>query len=268
MMRIIWILFAIISLPGWGCINTLPESEVLKAIAKTPGAGAKRCSDLPDEKCYCYDGIDWDVAELVTMGAVKPSGRMSTASATTTDKILQNNQQKLAEKMQNPPPVLDDSLTKPLNITDINNYMTSTIMPVINGKANTSHTHVVSDITGLASALDSKIDSLDGTKRAFKLLTGTINSSTGEVTVYPTATGSSGGAAIFSSIAIPLAIAYDSSGNIVAGSFAVVKSEGTTSITLKFIRGKNQAVLVAGAFDTTQNSGALTVKALVLGTKI
>ena len=48
------------------CSNSLPESEVLKALNMEPDAGVKSCTDLPDEKCFCYDGVDWENAELIT----------------------------------------------------------------------------------------------------------------------------------------------------------------------------------------------------------
>lgn len=46
------------------CSNFIPESEALKAINLEPNAGSKSCADLPDEKCFCYDGIDFREAEF------------------------------------------------------------------------------------------------------------------------------------------------------------------------------------------------------------
>ncbi len=46
--------------------NSIPESEVIKAINLEPNAGSVTCEQLPNEKCYDYTGIDWTFAELVT----------------------------------------------------------------------------------------------------------------------------------------------------------------------------------------------------------
>tara|TARA_R110000868_G_scaffold356082_1_gene617646 strand:+ start:384 stop:929 length:546 start_codon:yes stop_codon:yes gene_type:complete len=45
--------------------NTIPESELIKALNKEPNAGSLSCKDLPNEKCYDFSGIDWNYAELV-----------------------------------------------------------------------------------------------------------------------------------------------------------------------------------------------------------
>jgi len=50
----------------YACNNTLPLSEVEKALALEPNAGAKSCADLPDEQCLCYDGIDFEASILIT----------------------------------------------------------------------------------------------------------------------------------------------------------------------------------------------------------
>lgn len=39
------------------CKNKIAESEVMKAIALEPGAGAKPCGE--GDTCICFDGIDW-----------------------------------------------------------------------------------------------------------------------------------------------------------------------------------------------------------------
>lgn len=40
------------------CMNFIAESEIPKAIAMEPGAGAKRCGG--NDPCICFDGIDWE----------------------------------------------------------------------------------------------------------------------------------------------------------------------------------------------------------------
>jgi hypothetical protein len=45
--------------------NSLPESEVVKAINLEANAGSKSCADLPEEPCHNYKGIQWEFAELV-----------------------------------------------------------------------------------------------------------------------------------------------------------------------------------------------------------
>lgn len=52
------------SLNSLACQNTIPQSEAVKAIALEPNAGSKSCADLPEEKCLCYDGIDFRDAEI------------------------------------------------------------------------------------------------------------------------------------------------------------------------------------------------------------
>lgn len=52
---------------AFACNNTIPISEAIKAINLEPNAGSKSCTDLPNEECYCYDGIQWETAELVTV---------------------------------------------------------------------------------------------------------------------------------------------------------------------------------------------------------
>lgn len=59
------ILLFFISLPVLACQNSIPMSEVVKAIALEPNAGSKSCKDLPLEECVCYEGIDWRDADLV-----------------------------------------------------------------------------------------------------------------------------------------------------------------------------------------------------------
>lgn len=63
-MKLAFILSLLISSQALACLNTLPISEARKAIALEPGAGAKSCKDLPEEQCLCFDGVDWEQAEL------------------------------------------------------------------------------------------------------------------------------------------------------------------------------------------------------------
>jgi hypothetical protein len=63
-MKILYLLI-LISLPVFACKNRIPESEARKAIALEAGAGSKSCADLPDEKCLCYDGVDWYSVDLI-----------------------------------------------------------------------------------------------------------------------------------------------------------------------------------------------------------
>ncbi len=61
-MKIISIALLLFSSPAWACINQLPESEVIKAVALVPGAGAFTCAQKPAEPCVCFDGVaSWDV---------------------------------------------------------------------------------------------------------------------------------------------------------------------------------------------------------------
>lgn len=40
------------------CLNPIAESEFIKAKAGVSNAGFLTCKDLPNEPCYCLDGID------------------------------------------------------------------------------------------------------------------------------------------------------------------------------------------------------------------
>lgn len=60
-----YLILLLISFPVFACMNQIPESEARKAISLEPNAGSKSCKDLPDEKCVCYDGIDFRDAELI-----------------------------------------------------------------------------------------------------------------------------------------------------------------------------------------------------------
>ncbi len=58
-----YLILVLVSLSSFA--NSLPESEVIKAIALEPNAGSKLCADLPQEPCYSYEGIDWHSAKLI-----------------------------------------------------------------------------------------------------------------------------------------------------------------------------------------------------------
>jgi len=63
MIRIILILLTCFwSIAAFPCMNFIPESEAIKAIAMVPNAGQIRCKSLPNEPCLCFDGIDWETA--------------------------------------------------------------------------------------------------------------------------------------------------------------------------------------------------------------
>lgn len=65
----ILILALFISLPAFSCINRIPESEAIKAIALEPSTPARAC--LPGEVCLCYDGMDWETAEIIEIDGEK-----------------------------------------------------------------------------------------------------------------------------------------------------------------------------------------------------
>lgn len=86
------VIACLFSLNAFACLNTIPESEAVKAIRLEPGAGSKTCADLPEETCHCFDGIDWDVAEI-REEIVAPDG-----GEPYTRKVLVNNLEKIQEK--------------------------------------------------------------------------------------------------------------------------------------------------------------------------
>jgi hypothetical protein len=47
------------------CVNKLPLSEAVKAVALESGAGAVSCEASPSEQCLCYEGINFQYADLV-----------------------------------------------------------------------------------------------------------------------------------------------------------------------------------------------------------
>jgi len=59
------IVFMFFSFPVFACSNYIPHSEAVKAIALSPDAGKLSCKDLPQEACYCFDGIDWESATII-----------------------------------------------------------------------------------------------------------------------------------------------------------------------------------------------------------
>lgn len=54
------ILAIIITSPAFACTSFIAESEIPKAIAMEPNAGAKQCDK--SDPCVCFDGIDWETA--------------------------------------------------------------------------------------------------------------------------------------------------------------------------------------------------------------
>ncbi len=61
-MKYLSLILLLFSSSSWACINQLPESEIIKAVALTPGAGTVSCAQKPDEACVCFDGIPgWEV---------------------------------------------------------------------------------------------------------------------------------------------------------------------------------------------------------------
>lgn len=63
MKYIISLLVLLFSFTSFACMNKIPRSEAIKAMSLEPNAGSKTCAELPDDPCYCYDGIDWHSAE-------------------------------------------------------------------------------------------------------------------------------------------------------------------------------------------------------------
>jgi len=57
-------IFFISSFAFASCLNFISPVEAQKAINKVPNAGAEKC-DPSKQKCICFDGIDFEVAELV-----------------------------------------------------------------------------------------------------------------------------------------------------------------------------------------------------------
>ena len=59
-MRYIIVLLFLLPSLGLTCKNWLPRSEVIKAINKEPNAGSITCKQRPNEKCICFDNVDWE----------------------------------------------------------------------------------------------------------------------------------------------------------------------------------------------------------------
>ncbi len=59
-MKIILILIFLMPLASYAkkCVNQIAKSELIKSKADVPNAGKLTCKDLPNEPCFCFDGID------------------------------------------------------------------------------------------------------------------------------------------------------------------------------------------------------------------
>lgn len=139
--------------------------------------------------------------------------------------------------------------------TDVANL--SALATTVAGKAAASHSHAMGDITGLVAALALKLET-STSNLLIKELSGTTDAN-GEVSF-----GISG----FSSVVFTDAVIHDGSGNPIQGGFDVVKTFTASNVAFRFMSGKNQTVLLTGAFDTTRNTPTgYTVKAIVIGVK-
>lgn len=134
---------------------------------------------------------------------------------------------------------------------------TSSVNSALAGKAALSHTHAQSDVTGLSTSLAEKMNSQDSAL-TMKTYSGTTDAN-GEWTFSISG---------FANIKAVLANIDDSTNTVLGGAFYEVKAYSTSSITLKFLKGKNQAVLLAGAFDTTAYAASKAVMCIVVGTKV
>ena len=62
-MKILFLLI-FISLPVFACKSKAPES-IVKAMTLGQSVTGKDCSELPEEKCVCFDGIDVMDSDLI-----------------------------------------------------------------------------------------------------------------------------------------------------------------------------------------------------------
>jgi hypothetical protein len=90
-------LILLYSLLSFGCMNTIPLSEAVKAVNLEPNAGSKSCKDLPNEPCLCFDGIDWEEVELKNGKFVKSNAKKAAKLARQEAQELER-QEKLAER--------------------------------------------------------------------------------------------------------------------------------------------------------------------------
>jgi hypothetical protein len=74
-MKIFTVLFLIfVSTPTLACLSQAPESIVKAMIAGQSVAG-KDCSELPEERCVCFDGKDLAVFDLIDGELVENSDK-------------------------------------------------------------------------------------------------------------------------------------------------------------------------------------------------
>lgn len=97
------IVFAIIfSFQSHACMNRIPLSEAVKAINLEPNAGSKTCQDLPKEDCVCFDGIEWETAEIVDETYEAPTyaaGKVN-ATACETEKACEEHRPTLCKDLK------------------------------------------------------------------------------------------------------------------------------------------------------------------------
>lgn len=62
-MKYIILFIVLFSVNANACLNKIPLSEARKAVALEPNAGSKPCDG--SEPCLCFDGVDFEVVDLV-----------------------------------------------------------------------------------------------------------------------------------------------------------------------------------------------------------
>lgn len=135
----------------------------------------------------------------------------------------------------------------------------------------TTHTgsQAISTVTGLQTALDSKLINLGSANQAVKTYTGTTDSS-GNVVFHLTNDNLSTGTALFSAYGAAIPTAFDGSGVAIQSpnAFNVGWSNSSKTLTIRVNRGTTTSVLLGGTVVSDQFAGAgYTVELIVIGTK-
>jgi hypothetical protein len=96
MIKIVLISLFFVSTAQAACLNKIPQSEAIKAIAQEPGAGAKACDG--SEPCLCFDGIDWETAEIKAGVLVENAGKRAAKDAKIAKEISDNAAREASRK--------------------------------------------------------------------------------------------------------------------------------------------------------------------------
>lgn len=150
-----------------------------------------------------------------------------------------------------------------------NKMMADIIVSYIDTKSSLSHTHAVGDITGLVSALSSKLESLSGSDQGYIPFSGNSDSN-GELKVWLTPSGDASTASKFSGNPIPVGCAFGSTSTDSNAPHLYVDrwADSGKSVILKATKGHTQVIIALATTDVVDfvSSGVL-FEGILIGAK-